>query len=98
MTSGPRYELGMNIVTIINVFTVFLRALQQTSSEQQIKYWIILEMTINLFMLLEAIADIAISGPIRAYRYHFRIWPETLCQLLNIPAMIMFFRAGNNFQ
>jgi hypothetical protein len=26
--SGPQYELAMNIVTIVNVFTVFLRALQ----------------------------------------------------------------------
>lgn len=30
--SGPQYELAMNIVTIINVFTVFIRALQQSAS------------------------------------------------------------------
>lgn len=26
--SGPKYELGMNIITILNIFTVFVRALQ----------------------------------------------------------------------
>ena len=38
-----------------------------------------MELCINLFMLLETIGDILISGPVKAYRYHFRIWPETLC-------------------
>ena len=28
MLSSPQYELAMNIVTIINVFIVFIRALQ----------------------------------------------------------------------
>lgn len=27
--SGPTYELFMNIVTIVNIFTVFMRALSQ---------------------------------------------------------------------
>jgi len=52
-----------------------------------------MELTINLVMLTETIGDIAISGPVKAYRYHFRIWPETMCQILNIPAMIKFFDA-----
>ena len=81
----------MNIITIINVFTVFIKTLQQSASESTIRAWIILELTINLLMLLETIGDIAVSGIIKAYRYNFRIWPETLCQLLNLPAMIMFF-------
>lgn len=27
LISSPQYELGMNIITIINIFTVFIRAL-----------------------------------------------------------------------
>ena len=96
--SGPKYELAMNIVTIGNVFTVFIRALTQSMTESSIVRWIILEFVINLIMLLEAIGDVAISGPVKAFKYHFRIWPETLCQLLNIPASIWFFKAGNDFQ
>jgi len=49
-------------------------------------------------MLLEAIGDVAISGPVKAFKYHFRIWPETLCQMLNIPATVWFFMAGDDFQ
>jgi hypothetical protein len=33
LISSPQYELGMNIITIINIFTVFIRALQQSASE-----------------------------------------------------------------
>ena len=88
----------MNIVTIINVFTVFLRALQTNASQSTIRSWIILEITINLIILLETANDIYVSGPIKAYLYHFRIWPETLCQLLNIPAMVYFFKAGDDFE
>ena len=47
-------------------------------------------------MLLEAIGDMAIYGPIKAFRYHFRIWPEMLCQLLNISASIIFFINSEN--
>lgn len=49
-------------------------------------------------MLLETIGDLIISGPVKAFKYHFRIWPETLCQALNIPAAIRFFMAGSNYQ
>ena len=97
VVSSPRYELAMNIITIVNVVSVFFRALQQSATESSIRNWIIAEMVINICMLLETIADIAVAGPMRAYQYHFRIWPETLCQVLNLPATIQFFRAGDDF-
>jgi len=34
-----------------------------------------------------------ISGPIKAYKYHFRIWPETLCQVLNVLATVRFIES-----
>ena len=80
LMSSPQYELAMNIITVGNVFTVFVRALETSASESTIKQWIIIQMTINLTMLFETISDIYVQGgPIKAYRYHFRIWPETLC-------------------
>ena len=88
----------MNVVTIFNIFTVFMRALSRTQTEDNIQRWIIMELCINLVMLLETIGDILISGPVKAYRYHFRIWPETLCQILNLPAMIEYFKANDDFQ
>lgn len=50
------------------------------------------ELFINYLMLGEAILDILVAGPIKAYQSHFRIWPETWCQLLNIPATIVAFQ------
>ena len=96
--STPKYELAMNVITIANIFTVFFRALQQQSTEGQIHTWIMIELTINFIMLFEMVGDILISGPIKAYMYHFRIWPETLCQMLNIPALIYFIKSEGNFQ
>ena len=47
-------------------------------------------------MLVEMVSDMIVSGPIKAYQYHFRIWPETLCQILNVPAIIEYAKAGDN--
>ena len=88
----------MNIVTICNIFTVFLRALSENQSKEMVQNWIVMEFSINLIMLLETIGDIAISGPVKAYGYHFRIWPETFCQILNIPAAIAYFSSQNDFE
>ena len=32
LMSGPKYELTMNIVTIVNVFSIFARSLQSTAN------------------------------------------------------------------
>lgn len=49
-------------------------------------------------MLFETLGDIYVQGgPIKAYKYHFRIWPETLCQILNIPAIIYYVVADGDF-
>ena len=88
----------MNIVTVCNLFTVFVRALETSATEESIQQWIIIQMTINFTMLFETVGDIYVQGgPIKAYRYHFRIWPETLCQILNIPAIVSYFVADGNF-
>ena len=88
----------MNIITVCNIFTVFLRALSANQSKGMVQNWIVMEFCINVVMLLETIGDIAISGPVKAYRYHFRIWPETFCQCLNIPAAIEYFRSSEDFE
>ena len=48
-------------------------------------------------MGIEMISDMIVSGPLKAYGYHFRIWPETLCQILNIPAIFWYFRADEGY-
>ena len=79
LISSPHYELGMNIFTLINVVTVFSRVCTPGNNLEQVEPWVVGELSFNFLMLFETVGDIAIAGPMKAYMYHFRIWPETLC-------------------
>ena len=94
--SSPQYELVNNIITIANLFTVFLRSLTTNQSNGSIKRWCIIQICINGLMLLEMLADFSIAGPVKAFKYHFRVWPESFCQLVNIVAVIIFFAGEEN--
>ena len=50
----------------------------------------IAQIAINGLLLFEMFADFLIAGPIKAYLYHFRVWPETFCQILNIVAIVLY--------
>ena len=59
----------------------------------------IVELVINLLFLVEMIVDILLHTSIKAaYSCKFRLWPETLCQIINIFTMIDFFQNVNNSQ
>ena len=88
---SSQYELFMNLITVANIFSVFVLTLQTQAEEETIKIWIIVQLCINWCLLFETLGDLYFAGLAKAYKNHFRIWPETLCQLLNIPAMVNFF-------
>ena len=94
--SSPTYELWMNILTVINISLVFISALSNNPNDSYTRSWIITQISVNTFMGLEMVSDMIVSGPIKAYKYHFRIWPETLCQILNVPAIIEYAKAGDD--
>ncbi len=49
----------------------------------------IVEITINFLFLIEMFVDIFLSASIaKAYSRKFRIWPETVCQFLNLYAVM----------
>lgn len=96
LMSGPKYELTMNIVTIVNVFSIFARSLQSTANYNTIHIWMIAQVALNTFFLLEMITDWIVAGFLNAYIYHFRTWIETLCQILSIPSLIFFFQGNMN--
>jgi len=50
-------------------------------------------MCINYAFFMELITDWIVSGFVNAYSRKFRIWPETMCQMLNITATIYYFSA-----
>lgn len=90
--SSAHYELAMNIVGILNVFSLLVTQLNQGSSSgtKYLTNWMIVQMIINYCFLLEMICDLIVSGPIGAYTHHFRIWPETLCQALNLAGTVLY--------
>ena len=92
--NSPLYELVMNSITIGNLFTVFFRSLATNQNTQSIETWCNVQIAINCIMFLEMIVDLWLQGPIKAYKYHFRIWPESFCQILNIVAMVMYLNTG----
>lgn len=47
-------------------------------------------MAINALFLIELFSDIIIHGFFKCYETHFRAWPETLCQLMNLIAVVRF--------
>lgn len=89
--SGPQYELIMNIITIINVLTVFVRSFMQDANASTIKNWMQIQIAVNFVLLFEMLADFLIAGPVKVYVYHFRVWPETFCQIINIFALVRYF-------
>ena len=51
----------------------------------------LIESVINLLFLFEMIVDLVSHKSIKkAYSRQFRLWPETICQILNIQAIIYF--------
>ena len=98
LLSSPTYELFMNILTTINICAVLIRSVLETQSEIYIHTWCITQISINIIMGIEMVSDMIVSGPFKAYTYHFRIWPETLCQILNVPAMIWYFKAYDDYE
>ena len=61
------------------------------------RIWIIFESSLNFVFLLEMIADFVIQRSfIKAYQRKFRLWPETLCQLINLYATVAFWINYNN--
>ena len=57
----------------------------------------IVEVVINFLFLIEMVVDIMLSPSVyTAYSTRFRLWPETVCQILNFFTVIHFFINLNN--
>lgn len=48
----------------------------------------ILQIILNFIWTVEWLSDICFLGPSKAFNGHFRVWPETICQILNLIAVI----------
>lgn len=88
----PEYELFTNIFTVLNIASIIVRNYMTGSSDTDlITNWMIIQVFINVLFLFELIADAIVHGPYKAYSQHFRAWPETVCQVINLGLMIQYF-------
>jgi len=90
--NGPNYELAMNIVGILNVVTLITKGIGESESLRSLRLWIFFQIGINLIFFFELITDVVLSGGVKkAFNKKFRVWPEVLCQILNIYVTTIFF-------
>ena len=86
--SDPRYELSVNILGALNILCIGLKDLQ-TESQNGIKIWMTIQVFINALFFIELVIDFLIHRS-QSFKKSFRVWPETLCQLINIYATTLF--------
>lgn len=51
-----------------------------------------IQIFINMLLLIELVADLIVFGPVKAYKQHFRAWPETICQIINATLVYQLMR------
>ena len=85
---SPQYELLVNIVGIFNILCIVVKQIDIYETTHYILIWMYVQMGINTLFLIELISDFCVHGIKKSYTGHFRTWPETLCQILNLVAIV----------
>ena len=65
---------------------IVVRQVEVTDTTTFITYWIWIQIIINWIFFLELISDFIVHGFFKSYSKLFRMWPETICQILNFIA------------
>ena len=87
--ADPRYELAVTMIGIGNLISIGVRLLV-FDINNIILIWQSVQVGINAFFFIEMIVDLLIHGR-KSYKRSFRIWPETICQIINIVATTNYF-------
>ena len=87
---SPQYELAVNIVGIFNILCIVVKQTDMAGTTKYILGWMYVQVGINTLFLIELISDFIVHGVSKSYGGHFRTWPETLCQILNLVAVVQF--------
>lgn len=88
---SPTYELVVNMVGIVNILMIVIRTINVSETTSWITIWIYIQIGINTLFFVELISDLCIHGFKSSYSQHFRCWPETICQLLNLIGVWRFY-------
>jgi hypothetical protein len=98
----PWYEFGISVSCIFNTLFIIIEPkgfvysdfseVDADSIYFRYYWWEYTQITINFFFFLEALLEMIMVGPRKAYVRNWRLWPETLCQVLNTYACYDFFK------
>ena len=79
--------MAMNLFAIINTWTIIFRDLLSYNSAY-VYGWCFVQILINAYFLVELVVDLFTAGSLPvAFGTKFRLWPESICQLLNMYAI-----------
>ena len=57
------------------------------------RQWMMLQIGMNAIWMLELISDLCVKGVRNAYKRQFRVWPETICQILFVYCVYLYYLA-----
>ena len=87
--SDPKYELIVTILGALNLICISIRDFQLSQIARNFN-WPTAQVIINAFFLIEMMIDFSIHGK-KSFKKSFRVWPESICQLINIYATTLYF-------
>lgn len=90
--NGVYYEMIVNIVGLAQTMMVIYKEITPTNNLESLRNWFFMSIIINTTFLLEMLIYIFVCGGFsKAFANRFRIWPELLCQLINLYSCIMLY-------
>jgi len=79
ISHSAKYELLINAFGIVDMASLIVRTCNNSPSNEFIRVWVKIQISINWLLFFELLLDFFGSGLIEAYRTKFRTWPETVC-------------------
>ena len=70
------YDFVVTLVAILNFIIIIVKELEQKPYEESLTRT---AFVINFIIMFEWILDIAVHGPVNAFKFYFRVWPESVC-------------------
>ena len=90
MLNSSYYDLAMDLTSLAQVIFVLKRSLYPAPSEAANLRFVIFQLGVNAYYLIEMLANILMDGCRREYDTKWLIWPETLCQSLGALGVVKY--------
>ena len=98
-TNTPLYELCSNLICVINLLSILIHDEIVDHQKKHFHYfWINLQIFFNFLFLIEYTTDLYFDGFIKAYKNKFRIWIESIAQIIFIYGIITWYRYSVKYE